>query len=163
MRSPQSILFSRLSNLNFVSLSSEERCSSPLVMLLVLLWTCANRFRSFMFWGPQSWMLDCVLWKWGGGSPLFPFWCRLGYAWFTWFSGLQAHLASSCSVFHPPVLGPSPQCCSQSAYCPAGTCVWDCFDLCAEPCSWPCGISWASRRAHPSNLSGLLWMASVPH
>lgn len=132
-------------------------------MLLALLWTCSNRFTSFLFWGSQGWILGCVSWKWGGGSPLFPFfWCKPEYTCSTWISVLQAHIASSCSVLHPPVLNPSSQCCSQSAHCPTGTCGWNCFDLCAEPWTWLSWISWASHRAHLSNLSGLLWMASIP-
>ncbi|KAK4827490.1 hypothetical protein QYF61_018790 [Mycteria americana] len=53
-RCPQSLLFSRLNNPNSLSLSSQERCSSPRIIFVALLWTCSNRSMSFLCWGPQS-------------------------------------------------------------------------------------------------------------
>ncbi|KAK4806804.1 hypothetical protein QYF61_005600 [Mycteria americana] len=71
-------------NPNSLSLSSEERCSSPLNIFMALLWTRSNRSMSFLCWRPQSWMQY--------SSPRHD-----------WLSGLQVHIASSCSIFHPPV------------------------------------------------------------
>lgn len=51
---PQSLLFSSTKSLR---LSSRERCSSPLVIFLALLWTLSIWFMSFLCWRPQSWML----------------------------------------------------------------------------------------------------------
>ncbi|KAK4824541.1 hypothetical protein QYF61_016145 [Mycteria americana] len=45
----------RLNNYNALSLSSEERLSSPLIIFMAFLWTCSNRSMSFLYWGPQSW------------------------------------------------------------------------------------------------------------
>ena len=54
VRSPWSLLFSRLNSPNSLSLSSQERCSSPLINFVALLWTCSNRSMSFFCWGPQN-------------------------------------------------------------------------------------------------------------
>ncbi|KAK4827084.1 hypothetical protein QYF61_014186 [Mycteria americana] len=45
---PGSLLFSKLSNSNSLSLSSWERCSIPLIIFVALLWTCSNRSVSFL-------------------------------------------------------------------------------------------------------------------
>jgi len=42
-RSLWSLLFSRLNSPNSLSLSSWERCSSPQIVFVALLWTCSNR------------------------------------------------------------------------------------------------------------------------
>ncbi|XP_063182760.1 phospholipase ABHD3 isoform X5 [Chroicocephalus ridibundus] len=55
LRSPRSLLFSRLNIPNSLSLSSQERCSSPLIILVALLWTHSNRSMSFSCRGLQSW------------------------------------------------------------------------------------------------------------
>ncbi|KAK4827484.1 hypothetical protein QYF61_018784 [Mycteria americana] len=58
-RCPQSLLFSRLNNPNSLSLSSQERCSSPRIIFVALLWTHSNSSMSFLCWGPQR--LNAVL------------------------------------------------------------------------------------------------------
>ena len=45
--SPQSLLFSRLNNPNSLSLSSQERCSSPRIIFVSLLWTHSNLVHIF--------------------------------------------------------------------------------------------------------------------
>ncbi|KAK4832076.1 hypothetical protein QYF61_020632 [Mycteria americana] len=62
MRSPQSLLFSRLNNPSSLSLSSQERCSISLIIFVALLWTCSNRSMSFLCRGLQSWT---QYWRWG--------------------------------------------------------------------------------------------------
>ena len=54
MRSPQSLLFSRLNKPSSLRLSSKERCSSPLSTIMSLLWTRSNSSTSFLSWGPQT-------------------------------------------------------------------------------------------------------------
>ena len=55
MRSPWSLLFCSLNSPSPLSLSSLERCSSPLI--------CGfNRSTSFLCWGPQTWMQHS---RWG--------------------------------------------------------------------------------------------------
>lgn len=75
MKSPCSLLFSRLNNCNFLSLTSWESCSSSLIIFLALLWTGSSRFTSFLCWGFQSWMLHstCGLMRAGSRrrSPSF--------------------------------------------------------------------------------------------
>ena len=56
MRSPYSLLFSRLNKPNSLSLSLQERCSSPLITFVALLWTLSNSPPSFLYWGLQTWM-----------------------------------------------------------------------------------------------------------
>ncbi|KAK4832903.1 hypothetical protein QYF61_026546 [Mycteria americana] len=56
IRSPRSLLFSRLNNPNSLSQSAQERCSSPLIIFVALLWTHSNRSMSFLYWGPQTQM-----------------------------------------------------------------------------------------------------------
>ena len=62
MRSPWSLLFSRLNNANSLSLSAEESRCSPLTIFVALLWTRSNSSMSFLGWGPQSWTQYC---RWG--------------------------------------------------------------------------------------------------
>ncbi|KAK4814026.1 hypothetical protein QYF61_004656 [Mycteria americana] len=45
----------KLNNPNSLSLSSQERCSSPLIILVALFGTHSNRSMSFLCWEPQSW------------------------------------------------------------------------------------------------------------
>jgi len=52
---------SRLNNPNSLSLSSEERCSSPLIVFVVLLWTRSNS-STFFLCCLQSWTQDS---RWG--------------------------------------------------------------------------------------------------
>ncbi|KAK4805320.1 hypothetical protein QYF61_018183 [Mycteria americana] len=39
----------------FFTVLTEERCSSPLIIFMALLWTRSNRSMSFSYCGPQSW------------------------------------------------------------------------------------------------------------
>lgn len=45
----------RLDNSNFFNLSSQEGCSIPPIISVVLLWTSSNTSMPFLCWGPQSW------------------------------------------------------------------------------------------------------------
>lgn len=36
-------------------LSSEQRCSSPLIIFVFLFWTYSSMSMSYLFWGPQDW------------------------------------------------------------------------------------------------------------
>ena len=63
-------------------------------------------------------------------------WCNPGYG---WPSGLQAHTAGSCWLFHwPTPQNPSPQSCSQAILHLTSICVWNWPDPDAGPCTWPC-------------------------
>ena len=37
-----------------LSLFSLERCSSPVIILVALLWTHSKSSMSFLYWGPQA-------------------------------------------------------------------------------------------------------------
>lgn len=54
MRSSYSLFFSKLTKHGFLSLSSQERSSSPQSILEVLLWTRSNPSSSFTSWRPRS-------------------------------------------------------------------------------------------------------------
>ncbi|KAK4827407.1 hypothetical protein QYF61_017837 [Mycteria americana] len=54
IRFPRSLLFSRLNNPNSLSLPSQERCSSPLIIFVALLWTHSNRSMSFYAGGLRA-------------------------------------------------------------------------------------------------------------
>ena len=76
MRSPLSLLFSKLSKPSSLSLSSEGQFSSSLIIFVALLWTLSNSSTSFLYWGPQTWTQYS---RWvlrradrGGQSPLCP-------------------------------------------------------------------------------------------
>jgi len=58
IRSPQSLLFSKLNSPNSLSFSSQERGSSPQIIFVALLWTRSNSSMSFLCWGLHSWMQD---------------------------------------------------------------------------------------------------------
>ena len=55
IRSPRSLLFSRLNSPNSLSPSLQKRCSIPLISFVSLLWPHSNRSVSFLCWGLQSW------------------------------------------------------------------------------------------------------------
>ena len=59
IRSPHSLLYSRLKSPNSVSLSSHERCSSPQIIFVALLWTRSNISMSRLCWEAPE--LDTVL------------------------------------------------------------------------------------------------------
>ena len=55
IRTPCNLYF-RMNKPSFLSLFSYERCSSPLTILVVLLWTHSKSSASFLCWGSQAWM-----------------------------------------------------------------------------------------------------------
>jgi len=55
LRFSLSLIFSRLNNLSFLSLFSQERCSSLLNILVALTWTFSSISRSLLNWEPQTW------------------------------------------------------------------------------------------------------------
>ena len=54
VNSHQSLLFTRLNNPNSLNLSSNERCSSPLMIFVVFLWTHSSSSSPFLSRGPQT-------------------------------------------------------------------------------------------------------------
>lgn len=50
-----SIFFSRLNNPSSLHLTSSIRCSSPLIIFVVLHWTCFNMSHFFLSWKAQNW------------------------------------------------------------------------------------------------------------
>ena len=60
--SPCSLPFSRVNSPNSLSLSSQERCSIPLIIFVALLWTRSNKSTSFLCWWLQSWTQNS---RWG--------------------------------------------------------------------------------------------------
>ena len=56
MRSPRSLLFCKLNKPSSLNHSSQERCSSPLIILVALLCACSKSSTSFLCWGPQAWV-----------------------------------------------------------------------------------------------------------
>ena len=62
MRSPYSLLFSRLNEPSSLSLPSQGRCSSPLIIFVAFLWTLSNSSTSFLCWGPHTWTQSS---RWG--------------------------------------------------------------------------------------------------
>ena len=53
MRSPQSLLFSKLNKPSSLNLSSLERCSGALIISVPLLWTHSKSSTSFLYWVPR--------------------------------------------------------------------------------------------------------------
>ena len=51
----------KLNKPSSLNLSSQERCSSPLAILVALLWTSSKNSTSFLCWGPQAWT-QCSTW-----------------------------------------------------------------------------------------------------
>jgi len=56
MRPACSLLFSRLDKPSSFSVSSQERCSSLLIIFMALLWTLSKSSTSFLCWGSQTQM-----------------------------------------------------------------------------------------------------------
>ncbi len=54
MGSPHSLLFSSLSKHSSLCLSSQGRCSRPLIIFMSLLWTLSNYSTSLLYWGPET-------------------------------------------------------------------------------------------------------------
>jgi len=63
IRSPMSLLFSRLNNPSSFSHSPKGLCSRPLTSFVALLWTCSRASMSFLQRGAQNWTqyLRCSL------------------------------------------------------------------------------------------------------
>lgn len=151
-------IFFRLNNLNFLSLSSQQRCSSPLTTVVTLLLTCSNSFMSFLYFLVHS-ELDAAA---GGTSPewrwktlpthnpldtlplkqtriLLAFWAASAQCRF-----IQIFLSTSIpKCFSIGLLSiPSPPACVD---------VGDCPNPGGGPCSWPCGTSWAHSSRLPKS------------
>jgi len=62
LRSHRSLLFSRLNKPSSLSLSSQERCSCPLIILTALHWPLSSSSSSFLNWEAQNWTQHC---RWG--------------------------------------------------------------------------------------------------
>ena len=89
VRSPQSFLFSRLNKPNSLSFSTEERCSSPLIIFVALLWTAPTAPHPSCAEGPRPGCStpDGASWGQSRGaqsplSALWPshFWCSPVYS-----------------------------------------------------------------------------------
>ena len=117
MRSPHSLLFSRL-NTPSSSARLHSRGVQPWEHLRALLWPRSSSSAPFLCWGPQAWTQSC---RWGltraeqrGQSPPCPLpplcWCSPGCR---WLSRPQMDTAASCAAFHPPEPPTPPQHCSQ--------------------------------------------------
>ena len=119
-RSPRSLLFYKLNKPSSLNLSSQERCCSPLTILVALLWTRSKSSMSFVYRGPRPGRSTAdgasQEPRKGAQSPPSPcrpplFECSPEHS---WPSGLQAHTAGSHPVSRPPGPPiPSPQGCSQ--------------------------------------------------
>ena len=124
--SPQSLLFSRLKSSNSLSLSSQGRCSNPLITSGALPWTCSNSSmsprtgcRDLCGFSQEQSMRDRSL-------PLICWarfsWCNPGHR---WSSGLQAFIADLCRVLHQLASpDPSPQGCSKATLQPDSIYAW---------------------------------------
>ena len=47
--------FSKLNKPSSLNLSSQERCFSPLIILVALIWTHSKSSVPFLYWEPQAW------------------------------------------------------------------------------------------------------------
>ena len=63
IRSPLSLLFSRLNRPSSLSLSSQGRCPRPFTVFVALRWTLSKRSLSFLYWGVQNWTQYSSLWR----------------------------------------------------------------------------------------------------
>ncbi|RMC06326.1 hypothetical protein DUI87_15757 [Hirundo rustica rustica] len=93
VRSAWSLLFSRLNNPYSLSLSPQERCSSPLITFMVYLWTCSKRTMPFLRW-KRTPELETVLQLCPGTRKANGTWPGSAMVW-------QQEQGSDC----PPVLG----------------------------------------------------------
>ena len=55
MRSPLSLLFSKLTSSSSLSFSSQKGCSSPFIIFVALHWTLSNTSVYLLYWGAQHW------------------------------------------------------------------------------------------------------------
>lgn len=67
---------------------------------------------------------------------------------------VQAHIACSCTAFHPPVPLRLFTGLLQSFHLPVCTNPADCPDPCAEPCTWLCWTKWGSHKFTPQASQG---------
>lgn len=100
-----SLLFSRPSILSF---SSQDRCSSSIIILITLFWTCSKFSMSLLFWGAQSWAYYS---RWSQR------WIERKYHLLqpagNTLPNVRSRLHGSWSAWSPGLLGPSPQRCFQ--------------------------------------------------
>ena len=137
-----------MNNPDSFSLSSQERCSTPQIIFVVLLWTHSNRPMSFQ--GSRAGLNTPgeISPEWRGRIPSLDLLAMLllTQPGISWPSGLRVHIVGSCPAFHPPVPpSPSQQGCSQSLHPPACIDSGDCPHTDAGPCPWP---YWTSRGSH---------------
>ena len=152
VRSLWSLLFSRLNNPNSLSLSSQQRGSSPQIIAGASSGPAPTAPGLPYAEGSSA---GCRPPR--GVSPeqsrraeppcltCWPccFWCSPGHG---WPSGLPAHIAGSRWASHPPVPPrPSPQGCSLSILLPAWIFARDFSDSCAGPCTWSCTF-WKKKK-----------------
>jgi len=146
LRSPWSLLLSRLKSPSSPSLSSQQRGSSPRIIAgassgpapTAPALSCAEGSRAGRrtpAGSQQSGAEGQNPLPHPGSSPRC--WgCSPGHC---WPARLPAHIARTRPGFHSPVpASPSPQGCSQSILHPACICAWDCPDPNAGPRTWPC-------------------------
>ena len=60
IRYPLSLLFSKVKSPSSLSLSSQERCSCPLIMFMTLHWTISIMFMSLFYRGTQKRTQHCM-------------------------------------------------------------------------------------------------------
>jgi len=144
IRSPRSLLFSRLNSPNSPSLSSQESCSSPQII-----------FVASSGPAPTHPGLSCAKGSRAGcrtptGShqsraegqnhlprhvpTLLGMQLRVRLA----FWAVSAHCWAVLSFSSTSTPCPSRQGCSHTILCPACICAWDCPNPGAGTCTWPC-------------------------
>lgn len=87
--------FSGLNNPSLLSLSSHEKCSSTLIIFVVLYWTCFDRF--IFGWRSQSCLQCSEKQSREEESPPMTCWSHCFVS--NWFSGLETDTVGSCKVF----------------------------------------------------------------
>lgn len=128
LRSPQSILLSRLNKPNSLTLSSQKRSPCHLPHSCCSSGLTPSGLHPICVWSHRA---GCstpgrVSLERSRGQESRPLISGPGY---NWPSGLWAHTNGSCWASHPSTPpNPSPQCFSQSFLHPACSCTWDCLD-----------------------------------
>ena len=136
IRSPWSLLLSRLKRPSSLSLTSKGRCSSSLIIFEALLWTHSNSSMSFMCCGPQSWK-QYSRWVPMGAEQrgritslyqlvmLLLMQLRIQLAFWA-----ASHIDSLHWIFHQPTLPNfSPQGCPLDILYTTWICAWDCPNI----------------------------------
>ena len=119
IRSPLKLTLPRLTSPRFLSLSSSEKCSWPIITFVTLCWTCFSMSVSFSHWGGENWtqQSSCALTSaeqrgritsFGLLSTLFLMQPRLVWAPFTvrvhcWLMITQNHKGLLCWAAFQPV------------------------------------------------------------